>query len=557
MKLLPRVLVLPLLLTICLACTSPPPTTTPSPNPLPTVTPIPTATPQTQATVAAGVSATLAATPTTTPIPTPTPATMPALALDCEGCPTVILDEGQLRDSTFRRNQEYHLVGCFFDESIDGPRGPQANRELIFSHKYQAHVDDQVIVNWGPSVTRDSPSKGCYELIATYTGQGEYVYCTNDILGGCQFGGIDVQFPTFKVLEYTGISSGKWSAYRALPPTPTPVPTAAPAPTTTPEPTVTRMPTGTPQPTATLAPTPTPTATPMPTMPAPTPTPTATPENIETANFMSSLMQNGWAIESPNGEIVENISLSAWDNKTKADALLDTGNFEEALAMYKRALNIHGKPSYLLDWDVGFIYEMLGQFKPAIDHYTRSLEVYDDNGIRADRAYAYMNLGLCHQAKPEAEMVLKGQEVITGLDSAHRTGHLTLAMCYQSEGNWRNAIHHTNKYIGVNRSIEGYEGIGSDLFYLGTLHAANDDCAEAKRISEDALAAPVYEEPGHNSHAGALMTIITCLTEEENFAEALPLAERRLAIVTESGYTTQRIERFKETVEQIRQLSNS
>jgi len=297
--------------------------------------------------------------------------------------------------------------------------------------------------------------------------------------------------------------------------------------------------------------------TPMPTMPAPSPTPTATQENIETTNFMSSLMQNGWAIESPNGEIVEHISPLAWDNKTKADALLNAGNFEEALAMYKKALNIHGKPSYLLDWEVGFIYEMLGQFKPAIDHYTRSLEVYDDNGIRADRAYAYMALGLCHQAKPEAEIVLNGQEVITGLDSAHRTGHQTLAMCYQSEGNWLNAIHHMNKYIEVNRSIEGYEGIGSDLYYLGTLHAANDDCAEAKRISEDALAAPVYEEPGHNSHAGALMTIIICLTEEENFAEALPLAERRLSIVTESGYTTQRIERFKETVEQIRQLSNS
>ena len=234
------------------------PAALPSPTPVPSVNLVPSPTPA----------------PTSPLSPTPGPKAFPMPDLDCDGCEVVVLNEGELQAKHFRQGRQYLLVGCYYGEQIDGPTGPNASREVIFSHQNNAHVDDQIIVNWGSSRTRDLPGSGCYELAVAYMGEDDYTYCHGSTPGGCRFGigGIDLQFHTFKVLEYTGISSGKWSAYRALPPTPTPVPTAAPEPTTTPEPTVTPTPTGTPEPTATLAPAPSPTPTPIPTaQPSPTP----------------------------------------------------------------------------------------------------------------------------------------------------------------------------------------------------------------------------------------------------------------------------------------------
>ena len=40
-----------------------------------------------------------------------------------------------------------------------------------------------------------------------------------------------------------------------------------------------------------------------------------------------------------------------------------------------------------------------------------------------------------------------------------------MVLCYQSEGNLRDAIHHMNNYTEVSRTIEKYESMSSDLFY--------------------------------------------------------------------------------------------
>ena len=247
------------------ACSSPPATISPS-DPA-TVA----------AAVATGVVAVPAAAPPTQARPFPAPVAMPVPDLNCEGCPVIVLAEGGLRNIDFRRGQQSLLVGCYFDEQIDGPRGPRAVRELVFSHKPQSHVDDQVVVRWSPNAARDWPSKGCYEVAATYTGQDDYVYCLSGIPGGCQLGlGANLQFHTFKMLDYTEIPSNKWGDYRNAPPTATPEPTPKPTATPTPAPTLTPPPT--PIPTPTLAPTPTPSPTPTPTpAPTPYPTPTATP----------------------------------------------------------------------------------------------------------------------------------------------------------------------------------------------------------------------------------------------------------------------------------------
>ena len=264
--------------------------------------PAPTATPDTPATIAAGVATRIAtqsvaprptATPqptaavqsiaTAQPSPTPAPRAMPVPGLGHENHPVVVLGPDRLQDAEFRRNRQYVLVGCYYEEEITGPRGPNADRELRFSYKSRANTDDTVTVDWGSSLERDLPEGGCYELTATYTGPKKYVRSSRFSIPGTGGGGIEMH--SFKMLDYASISSSKWDDYRSAPPTPTPEPTPTPSPTPTPEPTATPTVTPTPEPTATptATPTPEPTATPTPTPTAtPTPAPTATPKPTAT-----------------------------------------------------------------------------------------------------------------------------------------------------------------------------------------------------------------------------------------------------------------------------------
>ena len=256
--------------------------------------PTPTADDSVPATIAAGVATRIATQiptllPTVTPrltmavtlTPTPAPRAMPVPGLGDGSHPIVVLGPDRLQDAGFRRSQRYILVGCYYEEEITGPRGPNADRELRFSYKSRADTDDTVTVDWGSSSERGLPERGCYELATTYTGPKKYVRTTRFNIPGTGSGGIEMH--SFKMLDHAGISSDKWNEYRSAPPTPTPEPTATPSPTATPDPTATPTITPTPEPTATPPPTLTPTPTPTPTLtPTPSPTPTATPRPTST-----------------------------------------------------------------------------------------------------------------------------------------------------------------------------------------------------------------------------------------------------------------------------------
>ena len=284
---IPRILFLCLMVGAVACSTLPTTISAPDPAQAPTSFPPPTPDIPTTAAVAAATS-TVAVPAAASPIqpqplsmlePTATPAPPLESDLDCEDCPVVVLDGDGLRGADFHHTQQFLLVGCYFDERIANYRGPRATRELIFSYKPQSHVDDQVVVSWVPRAANVWPARGCYEVAATYTGQGDYIYCASGFPGGCQIGiGADIRFHTFKMLDYVEIPSDKWGDYRNAPPTPTPEPTPKPTVTPTPTPTITPPPTFTPMPTLASTPTPPPTFTPTPTpTPTPYPTPTATP----------------------------------------------------------------------------------------------------------------------------------------------------------------------------------------------------------------------------------------------------------------------------------------
>lgn len=142
--------------------------------------PAPTAALDTPATVAAGVATRIAVQPVTprpteTPQPTPAPRAMPVPGVGHENHSVVVLGPGKLRDARFPGNRRYVLVGCYYEEEITGPRGPNANRELRFSYRARADADDTVTVSWGSSSERDLPERGCYELAVMYGGLKDYV----------------------------------------------------------------------------------------------------------------------------------------------------------------------------------------------------------------------------------------------------------------------------------------------------------------------------------------------------------------------------------------------
>ena len=325
--------------TLALGCASEPPTPTTSDDvpativagvatriatqpvaPSPTVAPRPTATPM--------------PTPTLTVTPTPAPKSMPVPDLDCEGCPVVVLGQDRLQNADFRRNRRYLLAGCYYGEEIAGPRGPNADRELMLSYKSRALRDDSyrsqadkgdiITIDWGSSSERDLPERGCYEIAAMYVGQKEYFRATRSSIPGVRGSETrGTKIHSFKMLEHASISSDKWRDYRSAPPTPTPEPTPTPMPTPSPTPTTTPTVTPTPEPTATPTPTLTPPPTPTPTLtPTPSPTPTATPRPTATPTATpvppTPAMTTLWRV-SPNRMFTVNDLTgrsTAWKNRS-------------------------------------------------------------------------------------------------------------------------------------------------------------------------------------------------------------------------------------------------
>ena len=126
-----------------------------------------------------------------------------------------------LQNANVRHNRQYLLMGCYFGEQVDGPRGPRAARELVFSHKYKPAWTTKLSSTGGRTRRTMKLAEDCYEIAATYTGLGDYTYCSLPMRMPVRWR-LAPPFHTFEMADFVAIPRGKWSDYRSVPPTPDP-----------------------------------------------------------------------------------------------------------------------------------------------------------------------------------------------------------------------------------------------------------------------------------------------------------------------------------------------
>lgn len=276
---------------------------------------------------------------------------------------------------------------------------------------------------------------------------------------------------------------------------------------------------------------PVPTATPRPTV---IPQPTSTPV-LETLGDEEYFSREG-----------------VFETFEEGKRLFDAGNYEAAIRKYKEALELRGRPSSVIENDIGVAYSILGEHSLAVHHYSRSLQVKDGSGTRSARALSYRKLGQCELAKQDAETVLRMEDARGRKVSAHKNAHEVLSGCYASEGNIPQAIHHLTKALELDSTLPDSNEASYLLSHLSRLHYENGQCAQAKGAAERALANPVSIETGHNSHGEAHLYTALCMEEDGRWAESLAHWERALTLIIKSGYSTENVEVVESWIKELR-----
>lgn len=324
---------------------------------------------------------------------------------------------------------------------------------------------------------------------------------------------------------------------REAKPTGTPSPTLAPTVTSTPpptptsEPTATAMPTPTPEPTATPTSTPPPTPTATPTTPPPitTPWPTPTNEALTKFEFMGQ---------------TEFLRAEAHTAAERAVILQEQGDFQEALAELKRATELNGRPSAILENNIGLAYSGLGDHNRAIQHYDRALKM-DRNALTlSNKAISHHALGQCEQAMRSARDALEMEEIRGNRISTHAEPHRVMRDCYIHAEDYQNALQHEQQVLRIAQEMG--TSTGMIAANLAGLHFELEDCHEALKWAKSALAQPSISEIstegyGTEAHAESHFIIGMCLAEDEQWNNSLKHFSDALVLAIEHSYNPETI----------------
>ena len=222
-------------------------------------------------------------------------------------------------------------------------------------------------------------------------------------------------------------------------PTQTPVPTVAPQPTPSPHPTYTPVPTVAPQPTPALHPT----YTPVPTVaPQPTPTPYTPLIRRENELFLPA----------------------AYASLEEGHAFYVRGDFASALENFKKARELHGKPSGVIESWIATTYTRLGDYATAIEYYSNALDFKKTPLYYTSRAHVYVEMGECALAIQDAKTALAMEPDIGPGVHSDVGAHTALAWCYAYDGNKSAALEHLEASIAIVEEHEEYPE--SELVYL-------------------------------------------------------------------------------------------
>ena len=126
----------------------------------------------------------------------------------------------------------------------------------------------------------------------------------------------------------------------------------------------------------------------------------------------------------------------------EAESLLKEDKYEEALERYKKAQNIHGDPSRVIQNGIGLTYLAMGQPEEAIKHFSISIQTEDSRQDRLNRAAMYTRLHHCAEAVTDINAALLMDPEKDEPIGVKIGAHALAATCYIEMENYSMAENH-------------------------------------------------------------------------------------------------------------------
>ncbi|MBS0648393.1 MAG: tetratricopeptide repeat protein [Verrucomicrobia bacterium] len=199
-----------------------------------------------------------------------------------------------------------------------------------------------------------------------------------------------------------------------------------------------------------------------------------------------------------------------------------------------------GNLTYVILNRLGIVYHSLGEYRKAIEHHEKSLQIAQELGDRAGEGRAYGNLGDVYHSLGEYRKAIEHHE--KSLQIAQELGNRAgegraygnLGNVYQSQGEYYKALEYLEKYLQIalelrDRAGEGraYGNLGNAYYSLGEYRKAIEYHKKHLQIAQ-----ALGDQAGEGSAYGDLGVVYQSLGE---YRKALEYLEKHLQIAQELG----------------------
>ena len=190
------------------------------------------------------------------------------------------------------------------------------------------------------------------------------------------------------------------------------------------------------------------------------------------------------------------------------------GDFDEAEALYTRALNIqqalgNEEEIAIAIGNLGIVASERGNIAEAEEKFLAALEIYEKLGLKARIARQYRNLGATSNAKGDNERsdeyYLKAIAIYEEIgDEGELASQLTgLGANANDRGEYDKGVEYLERALEIHRRFGNIEAVGVDLNNLGVAAMALNDYSAAERYYKESV--EIQEKLGNM--ASAAMTL--------------------------------------------------
>ena len=131
------------------------------------------------------------------------------------------------------------------------------------------------------------------------------------------------------------------------------------------------------------------------------------------------------------------------------------GEHRQAITAFTEAQRLHGQPSAAISNNIATEYHLLGNQKLAIHHYSASLAIADNSGVRSARATSYLMDDQCQLAIRDADRSLEMPPTSAPAFDSRAEAHTTLAHCYARRGDFNQATASARHAVNI-MQLAGY-----------------------------------------------------------------------------------------------------